>query len=623
MDRDTFESAAKIFVEAASVRAELRAAFIEKACAGNNELTEEVNSLLQASADADDYFADLSNKLGVASSTNISNDDPARPVAGRSGTVIGAYTLTDPIGSGGSGTVWRAERTDGQFEGQVAIKIMNPTAASATALGRLRDEAQHLAKLSHPNIARLLDAGVDTESRPYLVLEFIDGVPIDLYCNTHYLDIIERVRLFTYVLQAVTHAHARLIVHRDIKPSNILVDKSGTVKLLDFGIAKLLRAETDRVGRGSTVELGAALTPEYAAPEQLLGQPITTATDVYALGLMLYELLAGRSPRDTSTIDSFAALVEVATQDPPKASTLATYSDRRGVSLDSLQRKLRGDLDNILQKAMSPDPDSRYNSASEFASDLRRYLNGEAVSAMPPTIGYRLQKFVGRHRGGVLTSALTAVALVISLVIATSQMLEARKQRDAAVYQQQRALASNEFLLLLLNEIGPEGKALTMNELLDHGVQMLEQSFGEEYPFLGRMQVDLARGYYSVGNMDKMRDLLVRAENVAREREDPDLLAYVLCFQARIRFGTEPELAVSQVEEAGVVLAGIASPSMDSFMACTRASADLLESRGDRRAAIDLLIKALATLNRKSVCVGAESNFYTESVIQPARQKRQ
>ena len=346
-----------------------------------------------------------------------------------------------------------------------------------------------------------------------------------------------------------------------------------------------------------TAELGAALTPEYAAPEQLLGQAITTATDVYALGLMLYEMLSGKRPRDTDGIDSYASLVELATLDPPKASTAALGADRRGTSQQVLSRTLRGDLDNILRMALATDPEERYKTANAMAADLQRYLDGEPVSAMPATLTYRTRKFVGRHRGGVVTTLLTAIALVVSLVIATFQMLEARKQRDAAIYQQQRVLASNEFLTLLLGEIGPKGEALSLGELLDRGVEMLERSFDQEYRFLGRMYFDVASSYFSLGRTERMIELLGRAEAAARAHDDPDLLAAALCLSAVIQFRTEPELSTLRVREANTLLSGLPSPSMDSFAACARANGHIRELEGDRQGAIELLRVALDTIN--------------------------
>lgn len=593
MDKYLFERAANIFVEAAAEAPEDQDAFIEKACQGDDALLHEVRALLSASDSADDYFAGLADRLGLAAQTQ--EDPPSKPVIGETGLVVGAYTLTEPVGSGGTGTVWRAERTDGQFEGDVAIKLVNPAVAVGAAASRIAAEAQHLAKLSHPNIARLLDAGVDSRDRRYLVLEYVDGTPVTTYCNDRRLDVSERVGLFLDVVHAVSHAHARLIVHRDIKPSNVLVDRNGTVKLLDFGIAKLLRSGGDAGDTVSTIELGAALTPEYAAPEQLLGQPVTTATDVYALGLMLYELLAGRGPRSERTVGSYAELVEMATQDPPKASTLAALDrdgSREGIGHETLRRRLRGDLDSILQKALAPNPEDRYVSANGFAADLMRYLSGEAVTAMPPTVAYRTRKFVSRHRGGVASALLTTIALLAALTIATLQMFEARTQRDAALYQQQRVQASNEFYSLLLEEMGTNKQPLTAIELLDRGAELLGRQFDVEQPHIGRIHYDLSRHYGTLRERNRQLELLGLAEQAARAGNDKDLLGAVLCTTARQHLFDNIERSRRLADEGKRALAAAASPSISGRVACLRMDAHIAEANGSREQAIDILLEA-------------------------------
>ncbi len=584
------QQASDLFAEALALEPGARRQFLVDQCGGDEALLEEVASLLDAADQSEAFFDRLSNEVGLPSLADGEQPLPENEV-------VGNWRLKRVIGRGGMGAVYLAERADGEYEHEAALKILPFGLDTEVARMRFLTERQILAGLTHPNIARLLDGGVTDSGTPYFVMDYVDGRPIDVYCDENNLDVRARIRLFLDVLAAVSHAHARLVVHRDIKPSNVLVDSNGTVKLLDFGVAKLLRPDSGIAGAGSTMELGAALTPEYAAPEQLLGQAITTATDVYALGLMLYELLSGHRPRDAEEIDSFASLVELATQDPPKASTAASRADCRATSEQGLKRTLRGDLDNILQKALGPDPEDRYKTANALAADLHRYLNGEPVSAMPPTLAYRARKFVARHRGGVATTLLTALALIVSLVIATSQMLEARKQRDAAIYQQQRVLASNEFLTLLLGEIGPRGEALSLGELLDRGVDMLERSFGEDYRFLGRMYFDVANSYFSLGETEKMRDLFGRAEAAARAHGDDDLLAAVLCIGAVIEFPTEPERSVSRVDEANALLSGIAASSMDSVAACARANAHRLDLEGDRPAAIEKLKTTIDVFN--------------------------
>src|SRR5690606_11916644 len=326
----------------------------------------------------------LPERLGVAGLVSgAPAGTPQAETAGEAGQQFGQYRLTRAVGSGGMGTVWRAERSDDRFEGEVAVKLLSRTAGGA-APERFALEGRYLAKLAHPNIARLLDAGVGPNDQPYLVLEYVNGLPIDQYCDEQGLGIEKRIRLFLSVLDAVAHAHARLIVHRDIKPSNVQVDADGNVKLLDFGIAKLLGDDNVNGSEGLTREMGAALTPEYAAPEQLNGEAVTTATDIYSLGLLLWLLVTGTNLRNTAELQSLAELRALAQKEPtrlldavtaePSLDRLASLAERRNTSSPSLLKTLRGDLDNIVRKALAVAPADRYQSATDFADDLARYL---------------------------------------------------------------------------------------------------------------------------------------------------------------------------------------------------------------------------------------------------------
>ncbi|HEU4689083.1 MAG TPA: serine/threonine-protein kinase, partial [Vicinamibacterales bacterium] len=339
------------------------------------------------------------------------------------GASVGAYTLLKLIGEGGMGTVWLAERSDGRFERRVAIKLLNRSLGRGES--RFRREGQILARLAHPHIAQLLDAGVSASGNPFLVLELVDGEPIDRYCEEQRLDVRARLRLFLDVLDAVAHAHASLIVHRDIKPSNVLVSADGSVKLLDFGIAKLLGDDEQGGTSALTLEGATALTPAYAAPEQITGQPVSTATDVYALGVLLYVILTGRHPagdRVQSPVDLVKAIVE---DEPPRPSN--------GVALpEKLRRVLRGDLDTIVGVALKKQPEERFRSVAAFADELRRFLADEPIRVRPESILYRARKFVRRNRVPV-AAALAVVALL-----------------SAALYEtnRQRALAERRFTLV-------------------------------------------------------------------------------------------------------------------------------------------------------------------------------
>ena len=359
------------------------------------------------------------------------------------GQQIGAYTLERELGRGGMGTVWLARRTDGRFEGQVAIKLLSNGlfGGSSGEAARFAREGQILARLSHPHIARLLDAGLTGEParQPYLVLEYVDGQPITQYCEARQLDVQARVTLFLDVLAAVAHAHNRLILHRDLKPSNILVDQGGAVKLLDFGIAKLLgdatQAEQGAAATELTRQAGRAFTPQYAAPEQVQGGDVTTATDVYALGVLLYVLLSGAHPtpgrtksgEQASALEQMRELVEVA---PKRLSEQAARSEQATVSASA--RLLRGDLDTIVAKALKKAPAERYANAEALAQDLRRWLAHEPISARPDSRLYVLGRFLRRHRLAVGAGSAAMIAIAAGAGIALWQAKEAHEQRIEA-----------------------------------------------------------------------------------------------------------------------------------------------------------------------------------------------
>jgi serine/threonine-protein kinase len=315
------------------------------------------------------------------------------------------------------GSVWLAQRSDGRFERQAAVKFVSIALTSRATEERFQREGRILGRLTHPHVAELLDAGISADGSPYLILEYVDGVAIDQYCDEHKLDVDARVKLFLGVLSAVAEAHANLIVHRDIKPSNVLVRKDGQVKLLDFGIAKLLAQDGDPAAPTLlTLEGSSALTPRFAAPEQVTGGTVTTATDVYALGVLLYLLLTGQHPAGAdgnSPAELVKAIVEVET---PRASGIVsdggTASEKRSTTCEKLRRQLNGDLDTILAKTLKKNPQERYTSVTTFADDLQRYLKHETISVRPDTFAYRAGKFLRRNRTG-MAFAIVATALVI------------------------------------------------------------------------------------------------------------------------------------------------------------------------------------------------------------------
>lgn len=513
----------------------------------------------------------------------------ALPRQGLAGQQLGAYTLDSILGVGGMGTVWLAHRNDGRYEGRAAVKLLNAALLGRPAEQRFAREGSVLAKLRHPNIAQLIDAGVAPSGQPYLVLEYIEGERIDRYMQQHQLDVNARVRLFLDVLAAISHAHSHLIVHRDIKPTNILVTRDGTVKLLDFGIAALLGPADTSLTR----EFEAALTPEYAAPEQLLKQPVTTATDVYALGIVLFVLLAGEHPLALNG-KTFTEVARATLDDEiPRPSQRAAHV--------GLSRSLRGDLDNIVGKALKKDPAERYQTADALAEDLRRFLACQPVSARPDSLMYRAGKFARRHRGSVAASVLTALVLATATIVTTLQMLEARRQRDAAIYQSRRAEFQARFAYQIMTEVGGDGESVTVRQLMEKGIEVLEANYRDDPRFVIGMLVNIAGRYMDMGDTNGEYAALVKAERLAREIDDPERIAYVQCNTV------ETELAAGRLVQArarmqdGLAhLARLAEPSFDRQTECTTAQARLLWAEGRLPEAIDAASAVASLLEQRN-----------------------
>jgi non-specific serine/threonine protein kinase/serine/threonine-protein kinase len=424
---------------------EQRRAFLNEAAGSNPELRRELESLLAAHEQAGTNFLNTPPAPAIAITENL---ERAELFIGRR---IGPYQIVNQIGAGGMGEVYRAFRID-EYEKEVAIKVVRAGQESGFSLSRFKNERQILARLDHPNIAHLLDGGTTEAGRPYLVMEFIEGKPIDDYCDSHKLSTEERLRLFLQVCSAVQYAHQRLIIHRDIKPSNILVTSAGAPKLLDFGIAKILDTET--AGQHEpTLTIFRALTPGYASPEQVKGEPITTASDVYSLGVVLYELLTGRHPyrRPNSTAQDISrAVCEV---EPEKPSTAVkkrnvdesageshSYSaDGQDNSARKLSQRLRGDIDNIVLMALRKESQRRYTSVEQFAEDIRRHLENLPVLARKDTVVYRTSKFINRHKAGVVAAILLTLILLGALAITLWEARVAREQAGVARSQEARA----------------------------------------------------------------------------------------------------------------------------------------------------------------------------------------
>lgn len=447
--KERYQQLKEIFQAALELVPDARGAFLDEACQADSALRAEVDELLAAHERTSYFDAAALLAEDLLPTTSASSTMP--------GQHLGSYRILREIGHGGMGTVYLAERDDKQFKKQVAVKLLRSGSAtqamhSDLIVRRFRQERQILASLEHPNIARLLDGGATSEGLPYLVLEYIEGQPLDDYCDEHQLSLRERLQLFRTICAAVHYAHQNLVVHRDLKPSNILITSDGTPKLLDFGIAKILNPETPNQIYDQTIDQTLSsvrlMTPAYASPEQVRGETITTASDVYALGVILYELLTGHRPYQFSSSafhDTARVICEV---EPPKPSSIvmrtetiigsdgrekatitpAEVSRARKEAPEKLRRQLAGDLDNITLMALSKEPLRRYASVEQFAEDLRCYLAGLPISARKATLAYRVQKFVGRNK------ALTAAA-VLALLTLLGGLIGVNQERQRAEHR--------------------------------------------------------------------------------------------------------------------------------------------------------------------------------------------
>jgi serine/threonine-protein kinase len=507
MTQERFVRLQQLFEHAVGLAPDARAAWLDGECGTDRELRSEVEALIAAEASTDRGLGELIGRVvreALESGVDIS------------GRRIGPYRIVKTIGQGGMGAVYLAERADEQYRGQVAIKLVNALFASPLAGERLRAERQILANLDHPNIARLLDGGTTAEGMPYLIMEYIEGVPIDVYCDQRELPLRERLGLFRDVCAAVHYAHQHLVVHRDIKPSNILVTADGRVKLLDFGIAKLLD-EANRDRGDHTVAEQRMLSPEYASPEHIMGQPITTASDVYSLGVLLYKLLAGRLPYVYSG-DSLVELAHLVTAQTPElpsttmkhevgAPPPAVVAHARRTAPEKLARALRGDLDNIVMMALRKESERRYRSASQFGEDIRRHLAGLPIAAGRDTWHYRTGKFLRRHPFGVGTAI--AAVLLLSGYAVTLVVQNARIRAE-----QERAEAAAEFLVGLFELFDPrkaQGQTPTVDDILKKGEERVDSDLRAQPELQAVLRDALGRVYYSLGDYEKAQALLERA----------------------------------------------------------------------------------------------------------------
>lgn len=479
-----------VFQAVLEVPSEERQALLDRLCAGRDDLRREVESLLEAHGASTSFLRPLAALPAV---------DRGVPVG--VGTIVGAYRLVEPIGHGGMGTVFLAERTDGAFAHRVAVKVMRAALTDRDAVRRFQAERQILASLSHPNIVTLIDGGTTAQGQPYLAMEYVEGQPIVQWLVDRRASLEDRLRLFRQVCSAEHFAHRHGIVHRDLKPANILVTRDGVPKVLDFGVAKLL----ERPGPEATVTrlLPGPLTPNYASPEQLRGLAVTTASDVYSLGVLLFELLAGTRPYETTgrPVDEVLKQVLDGPSVRPSAVAARREAGPQAVPLPFAARRLRGDLDAIVLKAMHVDPAQRYSSAEEFSDDVARWLGGKPVLAREPSFAYVARKFAQRHRTVTAVIALAVVGVLVALGVALWQRQVAVRERAVAEQRFDDVRGLTMALIFKLHDaVAPldgstEVRRLIVSQALGYLERLAASSQRED------VRLDLALGYKQIGRV--------------------------------------------------------------------------------------------------------------------------
>ena len=544
MSSSRWDQIETLFFGALDRDTEERARFLGAACEGDPDLRGEVEAMLAVHERSQALL--LETRLLSGEADLLPTPDVML------GRRIGSYRLEELIGQGGMGAVYRAAR-ENDFEQQVALKLIRPGLNTSEIVTRFRVERQILARLEHPHIARLLDGGVTEEGVPYLVMEYVTGVPLTKYCDEHRLSIAERLRLFQTVCRVVQFAHSNLVVHRDLKPSNILVTEDAGIKLLDFGIAKLLDPDAAGVPVVQTRSELLVMTPEYAAPEQVRGEPITTAADVYALGVLLYELLTGHRPYRLPARRQAEVERIICEEEPTRPSTVVSdvaeirrydgatetltperVSAARATAVGRLRRMLRGDLDNIVMTALRKEPERRYASAEQVADDVGRYLAGRPVAARKETVAYTVSKFVRRHRIGVSVAAAFLMVLIGFSAVTVRQAQTVALERDAARLERDRAEQAlreaeevSAFLMGLFAANDPRealGDTITARQLLERGVARADE-LSDQPTVQARMYDVMGQVYRRLGHYDRAQSLLENAVTLRRGQTDSTELA--------------------------------------------------------------------------------------------------
>ncbi len=536
---DRWKKIDAILDEALDLEEEKRVAFVRERCSDDAELCRHVLSMLGAGEKAVDFLEgsrpeDLQKSLELMASSIGEAEDENDPDLH---THMGPYLLVKRLGRGGMGSVYLGSRDDAAFEKFVAVKVIRRGMASDEILSRFRNERRILAGLIHPNIARLLDGGATDDGRSYFVMDYVEGKSLIEYCEEKTLSIDDRLVLFKSVCSAVHYAHQKLIVHRDLKPGNILVTDRGEVKLLDFGIAKMLDTDEADFTVPVTATEVRVMTPEYASPEQARGEQVTTASDVYQLGILLYELLTGSRPYSFSNRGRAEIEQIICESQPERPSTAITLLESAADStqmddtrINRLRKELSGDLDNIILMALRKEPDRRYQSADHFLQDIDRFLTGMPVHAQSDTFRYRTRKFIRRHRVGVLVSALISVTIVVSLILSVRFSIVVARQNDAIRIESAKKDQVKDLLLEMFNVSDPElarGREITARDMLVPGAERAKSMLNDQPDVQAEMfdaigRVDLQLGFYQDAEPLLSRALEIR-RSLAKGADTKDL----------------------------------------------------------------------------------------------------
>ncbi len=522
MTPEQYQRLKAVYAAALEVDTDQRAAAVAAACAGDDDLLNEARTLFAFHDRAEVFIERSAFAVGAHLLTKYDNYSLSE-------RLVGHYRLIKELGHGGMGAVFLAARADDQFRKEVAIKIVKRGLDSEETRRRFRHERQILAGLDHPNIARLLDGGATEEGLPYLVMDYVEGLPINQYCDSHSLSTTARLQLFRLVCAAVHYAHQRLVIHRDIKPGNILVTEEGTAKLLDFGIAKLLDPQlAETIGHTATeIRL---MTPEYASPEQVRGEEITTTTDVYSLGVLLYEILTGHRPYRVNSRRPDEIARAICEQDPERPSLVVSRDARSSGAHEGsqtkkpfnrshndepagLKRRLSGDLDNIVLKAMQKEPHRRYVSVEQFSEDIRRHLDGLPVLARKDTISYRTLKFVRRHKLGVAAALLVLLTVLAGILATARQARVAARERDQARLEKAKAERVNAFLQEMLSSADPQkqGSSVKAVDLLADAALRAEIDLSKQPETLAEVRRTIGNTYVGLGLFSQGEPLLRQA----------------------------------------------------------------------------------------------------------------